>query len=463
MKQLLLSAVALAAISTSINAQDRETTSTMRAYAAGYKAAFTCSGIFNGGKTLDMIAAQELTGIYRGFREPMATLPDAVVDHTNKRVSVQFAEGMPPRISQWREGLGCAQLPVGADYKDAKYLPTIELSRPNSSDTQPWKKINTGGGAKLQKVLTAAMTDARYGKDALTTALLVATPDDLIAEKYIEGYTPNTSQRTWSVAKSIAATVIGAAAHDGMMDVSKPANITEWQSPIDPRKKITVENLLHMASGLDSNRAGNRTDRLYAGGGRVSDSATEHAVDVQPGTRFKYANNDTLLAVRALKGGFENTKAYNEYPFTAVLNKLGMNDTVLETDWEGNFILSSQVWTTSRDLARLGILYLQDGVWKGERILPEGWAKYVATPKGPQPAARRNGSPAMGYGAQWWLYNTGFEGIPADAYAARGNRGQYLVVVPSRNLVLIRRGHDPAGGEGFKLATFVKDVLAAME
>lgn len=388
----------------------------------------------------------------------MAELPDAVVDHENKRVSVKFTQGLPPRISQWREGLGCTQLPVGAGFDDAKYLPTVDIIRPNTSENQPWKKLYTGSSA-LKAKIKSMMTDPSYGKDTLTTALLIATPDELLAEAYTEGYTYKTSQRTWSVAKSIAASVLGAAVLDGKIDVSKPAAITEWQSPIDPRKNITLENLLHMASGLDSNRAGNRTDRLYAGGGRVSDSATEHALDVKPGARFKYANNDTLLAVRALKNSFDSTKAYNEYPFTALLNKLGMNDTALETDWEGNFILSSQVWTTSRDLARLGILHLQDGVWNGERILPEGWVQYIATPKGPQPKPRREGVKAMGYGAQWWLYNKDFDGIPNDAFAARGNRGQYLVVIPSRNLVLVRRGYDTAGGEGFKLDMFVRDVL----
>ena len=457
MKQIL-GIFALAALSTAAGAQDRETSTTIKAYAAGYKAAFTCSATFNGGKTPEMIQAQELTGIYQGFRAPMAELPDAVTDHKNKRVSVKFNDDLPPRISQWREGLGCTQLPVGADFADAQYLPSVDITRPNTSDSQPWKKLDTGSSA-LKAKLKSMMTDPYYGKDALTTALLVATPEELLAEEYIEGYTPKTSQRTWSVAKSIAASVIGAAVEDGMIDVGEPANITEWQSPIDPRKNITLENLLHMASGIDSNRAGNRTDRLYAGGGRMSDSATEHSLDVKPGTRFKYANNDTLLAVRALKNSFDSTKAYNEYPFTALLNKLGMNDTVLEIDWEGNFVLSSQVWTTSRDMARLGILHLQDGVWNGERILPEGWVKYIATAKGPQPGPRRDGTPTMGYGAQWWLYDKNFDGIPNDAYAARGNRGQYLVVVPSRNLVLIRRGHDPAGGEGFKLDLFVRDVL----
>ncbi|MEX0299994.1 MAG: serine hydrolase domain-containing protein [Kordiimonas sp.] len=260
----------------------------------------------------------------------------------------------------------------------------------------------------------------------------------------------------------MAATVGGTAEKDGLLDEKAPATIAEWQSAIDPRKNITLENLLQMASGLDSNAAGNRTDRLYAGGGRVSDGATEHALEAVPGTRWKYANNDTLLAIRALKNQFKTMKEYNEYPFTALLNKLGMNDTYLETDWEGNFILSSQVWTTSRDLARVGVLYLNDGVWNGERLLPEGWAQYVAAPSGPQPAERNARGPIPGYGAQFWLYNERFPDIPDDTFAARGNRGQFLVVMPSENLVMVRRGYDPAGGEGFKLDVFIEDVLVSL-
>lgn len=455
MKQFYRSAVLALVVSASAGAQDSETDATMQAYAAGYKAAFTCSAVFNAGKTPDQIATHEFHGIYTGLRSYFAKLPDAEVDRTNRRVSVRYSDSMPPRISQWRKGLGCAQLPVGAAAESAVHLPRITVDRPNTLDTQPWSQLDSGSD-RLKTVLKDVMANKRYGKDALTSALLVATPDALLSEVYIEGYSHKTSQRTWSVAKSIAATVIGAAVQDGLLDVKKPAPIAEWQSPIDPRKHITLENLLQMASGLDSNKAGNRTDRLYAGGGRVSDGATEHALEAVPGQRWKYANNDTLLAVHTLRNVLPSQQAYNEYPFRALLNKVGMKDTYLETDWEGSFILSSQVWTTSRDLARLGILYLQDGVWKGERLLPEGWAKYVANPAGPQPDRR------LGYGAQFWLYED-FPGVPKDTFAARGNRGQFLAIIPSRNLVMVRRGYDPAGGEGFKLHLFIADVLKALE
>ena len=133
-----------------------------------------------------------------------------------------------------------------------------------------------------------------------------------------------------------------------------------------------------------------------------------------------------------------------------------MHHTVAETDWQGDYILSSQVWSTARDLATLGRLMLNDGVTQsGERVLPEGWVEYVTTPSGPQPDG------PLGYGAGWWLLNKS-EGIPPDTYAALGNRGQILVIVPSRDIVIVRRGEDPAG-KRFDFVSFTRDVLAALE
>jgi Beta-lactamase len=461
-KYLLVGAVLTSGFSV---AYGEETEATIRAYAAGYKAAFTCSALFNGHKTLAQIKAHELTGIYPLVQDIVNTLPDAVIDHDNKTVSVKYSDTMPPRISAHRGLIGCTDLPVGATAADIAHLPELHrVYRSRRDASYPWKTLNPKAGAeKLTALLSGAFTNKAYGKQALTTALLVATPETLLAENYIDGFDIHTSQRTWSVAKSIAATLVGAAVEQGTLDTAAPAPIAEWQSPIDPRKAITLDNLLRMASGLDSNRAGNRTDRVYLGGGRMSDTATEAALEAIPGTRWKYANNDTMLAVRALRSTFKNTANSLASP-EALFHRLGMNDTRAETDWEGNFIMSSQVWTTSRDLARLGILYLQNGMWEGERILPESWVKYVSAPAGPQPPAKRtNGSAIAGYGAQFWLFNERFPNIPNDTFAAMGNRGQYLVIIPSKNIVIVRRGYDPAGGEGFKIDKFIEDVLKALD
>jgi CubicO group peptidase (beta-lactamase class C family) len=175
---------------------------------------------------------------------------------------------------------------------------------------------------------------------------------------------------------------------------------------------------------------------------------------VAPGTRFRYANNDTLLAVRGLRAKLGDGERALAFPLTDLFWKVGMTRTVPETDWQGNHILSSQVWTTARDLARMGLLYLNDGVWNGERILPPGWGTYVSR-KGPAQPER-----GEGYGATFWTFAPD-SGLPADGYIAQGNRGQYLAIIPSRRVVIVRRGYDGAG-TAFDPDPFIRDVLAAL-
>ena len=255
-------------------------------------------------------------------------------------------------------------------------------------------------------------------------------------------------QRTWSVAKSIAATLVGAAVQRGGIDVNASAGLGIDAS--DPRRAITIDHALRMATGRYTGTPGNRTDPLYLGGETVDEGAQNWPLVHHPGTVFRYANNDTLAAVQAIKPTFA------AHPPAAFFAKLKMNQTVAETDWQGNYVLSSQVWATAEDLARFGQLYLNDGkLPSGERILPEGWVDYVSIPSGPQPDG------PFGYGAGFWLMNKS-EGVPPDTFAAFGNRGQYVVIVPSRNVVIVRRGEDPVGA-GFNIAAFTRDVLAALE
>ena len=460
----LAAAGVMALGSAAATAQEDEATDL--AYAAGYKAAFICSAIFSGGKSLQQIAAHELSGVDPRYADYFAELPAAVIDYQAKRVSVAYGADLPPRIAQWRRHLGCAQLPAGAPAAAAGLLPRIEIDTSGLEmavdNGRPWKERAPVGGPSgnkaLDQIVAKAFAKPNYGRDQVTSAILIATPEGILAERYIEGFTPLTSQRTWSVAKSIAVSVIGVAVQKGMIDIAAPSGLAAWRRPLDPRRRITILNLLHMASGLDSNRAGNQTPRLYFGGGLVSDTATRGALEAPPGSRWKYANNDTLLAMRALKEAIGQRHAYLRFPFEELLYKIGMTHTKLETDWDGNFVLSSQVWTTARDLGRLGLLYLNDGVWQGERILPAGWAAFGATPAPSQPAA-----PRPGYGAHWWLFNQRFPELPNDAYAAMGNRGQYLLIVPSENLLIVRRGYDPAGGQRFQLHSFARDVLKALK
>lgn len=460
-----------AALTLSISAISQDTLAHKQALVAGYKAAFTCSALFNANKPLKSINDQELSRIYPDFRKILESLPDAIIDPMYATVSVTYSDTMPPRISIWRPQLGCAQMPIGADINFASSLPTIknENIEPQiaSEEITYWPDgdniHNCKCNEKLNAVINKAFDGNTYGDGVLTSAILVTSATEMLGEQYIETHSPSTSQRTWSVAKSIAASVIGIAVKEGIIDVKAPANIPEWDNPMDPRKAITLENLLHMSSGLYSGKSGSRTDQIYAGGARVTDRATEAPLDAMPGTRWRYANNDTLLAMRSLRASINDDAAYLAYPFKKLLNKIGMNNTRLETDWEGNFIMSSQVWTTARDLARLGILYLNDGSWNSEQILPKGWGNYVSTPAPNQPPlTNAKGTKIRGYGAQFWLPTERF-GLPSDGYLAAGHRGQYIYIVPSLDLVIIRRGYDESGGIGFDMNAFSRDVLAAIE
>lgn len=472
MKKLISSSVITALLfAGSALAQESEPTRQDLALAAGYKAMFTCSATFNGGKTPEQISQDELDHIYGDYSAAIAQVPDAEIDATKKVVSVPFADDMPPRLSVWREHLGCAALPQGAKSGFAKYLPHVKLKSPppNSAD-MAWPMGDTLPNTPLPSKIKANELDAAVGKafqsgfGGATSAVLVTQNGRVVAERYKEGFDKDTAQRTWSVAKSIAASVIGAAQQDGLIDVKDKTGLKAWSRKGDPRAEITIENLLQMASGLNSDPAGNRTDNIYFGGGLVVQNATKNPLEAPPGQRWRYANNDTMLAMRSLREAMGNDKKYFAYPFTALLHKIGMYDTTPEMDWGGDFVMSSQVWTTARDLSRLGTLYLNDGVWDGERLLPEGWANYVSTTAPAQPANRQGeaaNEPGRGYGAQFWRYEN-YPGVPNDTYAALGNRGQFLIIIPSRQTVIVRRGYDWRGNY-FDGPAFTAAILKTLQ
>lgn len=452
-RQTLAAAVLLLAIpATQASAQTQAELDARydRALAAGYKALMLCGAIanaelFGAERSVESVEQWELAGIQQPQAQYIGELPFQVVrtaEATVDYVAVNWAEDMPPRYAAYSEGLGCSVLPVGF------VLPASTVAE--GALLQP--AIAAGGQRVLQGPLAPVIEGgftSTYGEAARTTAIIVSGQQGE-SSRYAAGFGPATPQRTWSVAKSIAATIIGAAVQRGEVDVYTSAGLGTNEG--DPRADITIDNALRMASGRFSDTPGNRTDPLYFGGATVDEVALDWPVVSPPGSIFRYANNDTLAAVQAIAHTFAN------HPPAELFAQLGMRHTVAETDWLGNYVLSSQVWTTAPDLMRLGQLYLNDGVLPdGTRVLPEGWTQYVSNPSGPQPDRA-----GWGYGAGWWLMND-VEGVPPDTFFANGNRGQYVVVVPSRNVVIVRRGEDPAGGSGFDISAFTRDVLAALE
>jgi len=465
LRKILISSLAVAAFSLPAAAKEGGNSPQLDpALAAGWKAHFICSGMFNAGQELAEIERNELDGIYPDYDRDYRKLPDAVIDAATKTVSVAYSDAMPPRMSVWRAGFGCTQMPIGATKDMASFLPTFSTwpafggtDRGSAIGSDVMVRLRTDDTERLEAPVSFAFDERTYGNGTRTSAVLVVKDGQVVAEQYARGIEHETPQRTWSVAKSITATILGAARRNGHIDLNYPAVIEDFNSGADPRRKITLTNLMHMASGLDSGEIGSRTDRIYFGGGRVIDQAADNVLEAAPGTRFKYANNDTLIAMRSFRESIASDEAYHRFPYEHLLHKIGANRTTMEIDWNGDFISSSQVWSTARDLARIGQLYLQDGMWGNERLLPEGWAEFVRTPAPAQPA-----SGGQGYGAQFWLLND-TPGVPEDTFLMAGNRGQYVVISPSLNAVVVRRGYDVNGGARFKIDEFARDVLGALQ
>ena len=469
MKKLLTATARTAALAATLTlaipaaplaAQDQHEISRYdRALAAGYKALMLCGAIANAERagaqrSPESVIEWELTGIQDPQSRVVADLPYKIIrspGSTNVapqivQVEVEYAPDTTPRIAVHNSQQGCSILPIMGGPPPA---PTLRASAEKVDD---WQTDRQDG---LLGDLAGGAFNGTYGQGSRTTAIVVVRHSKLAGEQYAPGFGPSVPQRTWSVAKSIAATLIGAAFYRGEViltpptDSSGPAIVPAWDTVGDPRRAITLDHLLRMASGRYSDTPGNRTDPVYWGGATVDERAATWPLIYRPGAVYRYANNDTLMAVKAIQPSF---KAHPPSEFFA---RLGMNNTVAERDWTGNYVLSSQVWSTARDLGRLGQLYLKDGVWNGERLLPEGFVTYVSSPLGPQP----EGSP-FGYGAGFWLMNRS-EGVPPDTFAAFGNRGQYVVIVPSRDVVIVRRGEDPVGAR-FDIAAFTRDILAAI-
>lgn len=456
---LTLSAALLTLPAAAQRVPPADNTTYARAIAAGYVAATLCSGVFTAGRDEGEITGDELAGIYPEYQPILKSLTAAIEPG---RVTVPFDPELPPREAHWTPDAGCLTEPIGWTASDeAIHVPPL-----TTSDRRPWPQGDAGiqprPSVALTTAVNAAFDGSHYGAGK-TIGVVVVHDGKVAAERYrtspapYTGWGPFVANRTWSVGKSISGTLVGLATAAGKADVAKAAPVPEWRmTPGDPRAAITLNQLLRMASGLHSGAAGNRTDAMYFGGTAVTEEATAWPLEAAPGTRFRYANDDVLLAVRSLRATLGET-AYADFPTTALFRPLGMTHTVAGKDPRGNYILSSQVWSTARDLARLGQFWLQDGVWQGKRLLPEGWMRYMTTPSGPQPPESLGSGP--GYGATMWLFGPK-QGLPEGSYAAQGNRGQYVMVIPSARLVIVRRGEDP-GAARFDIARFSADVLAA--
>ena len=251
---------------------------------------------------------------------------------------------------------------------------------------------------------------------------------------------------------------------EGRMLLDAPLGIS-WLPEIegpenDPRNAIHLRHVLNMSSGLypvDSAGMEYATGSglAYWAGASSIDGMRDRGLVRSPGTFWDYENYDTLLAVYAMKMALGGGSSYQEFPRKALLDKIGMRNTLVSSDRFHDFIFSSQVYTNARDLARFGLLYLNKGQWQGEQLISQKWIEFVRTPA---PATAEGGN---FYGGQWWLVPDTRVDVPKDAYSTAGNRGQYVIVVPSHDLVIVRRGLD-FGKQGFDRWDLTREVIKAL-
>ena len=417
---------------------------------AGYRALFTCSAHFFAGRPVEDVKKIELVDT-AGLE-----FPDPVIDE-KRRIVLAADRNRNVQIAAYRDTMGCTILPPQLTEADIPSLPYIEYApAPNMSDISfpvgDLVQLGANGVSEnfpqLATALDKSFDGKSFGENSVTVSVIVVKNDRLIAERYRRGFGVHSGYRTWSTAKSLSAALLGIAARMGIVDFDGPAQVPEWQYDGDPRREITYKHLLWMSSGLYG--GGNNTNAIYFGGQDVISAATTTMLEAEPGTRWKYSNNDTLLFLRALRSQIDDDLAYLRFPYDELFHRIGMYHTRMETDHLGNFIGSSQVYTTARDLARFGVLLANDGVWNGERILPEGWVEFSRSP-----APTRSVEKGMrGYGAQFWLLDQ-MPGVPAGTFTSAGNKGQFVTVLPDRDIVIVRTGVDPMP------ARFRQDQLVA--
>ena len=437
----------------------------------GVQAVLTCNGLFTSNRSLEQVFEQELA--YMGPHLGDAGGGDYRIHGALKAVEVGTRDNPPVMRAAFREGIGCVVLAPDQALDAITELPEIQVPEPaRDPESLPWPQGDLLGvrplPARVDPKALAAASDWAFDRESgeqRTLSLLVVHNGQVVHERYAPGVDRHTRTRTWSTAKSIAVTLIGILVDRGQLDVDEPLGIDwlpELRSPqSDPRAAITLRHVLNMSSGLypvDSFGMEYATGSglAYWAGADSVDGARRRGLVRAPGTFWDYENYDTLLAVYAMKRALGSTAAYHRFPHDALLGKIGMHHTLLSTDRFGNFILSSQVYTNARDLARFGLLYLNGGRWLGEQIVSEEWIDFVRTP------APASGVRGNDYGAQWWLVPDERDDVPREAYSTAGNRGQYVVVVPSHDTVIVRRGLD-YGRQGFDRWDLTREVLKAIE
>ncbi|AEI46992.1 serine hydrolase domain-containing protein [Runella slithyformis] len=406
---------------------------------AGYNAKTVCSCVFVSGRSLASVEAEDLYAIPFGTRS---------ID-TVAQTATATILGIASKTAVYRPKLGCTLL-NDVTAEELRQQPAEEIGEygPEASadSVLPPKQQEV-----LNKTLDWAFAEPDPKHPIRTRAVVVMHNGKVVAERYAKGITPTTALMGWSMTKSVTNAMIGLLVKDGKLEVNKPAPLAEWQN--DNRRGITVDHLLRMSSGLKFgevyNGISDATKMLFsvAAAGQY---AIQSPAEVSPATKWYYSSGTSNILQELIRRRCKNHAEYLNFPHRRLFRTLGMSTAVLEPDASGTFVGSSFMYASARDWAKFGQLYAQDGVWKGERLLPEGWVNYSS----------RETPPSDGrYAAHFWTY-VRKEGLPADSFTMNGFEGQFVLIIPSKQLVAVRLGCSPEE-KYFNEVKFFKEIAAA--
>ncbi|MDZ4714109.1 MAG: serine hydrolase [Cytophagales bacterium] len=425
---------------------------------AGMASKTMCSCVYVMGRSPESVKEKELS-VFPGLASARFTFEDS------SSVSATFLWKTSKAI--YRKGLGCTLLAERDEQSvRAQRFALPEPAGPNP-DSLAWPIGNKPGEQLVEGVNYKAISQAvdwafeetDPAKPKNTLAVVLVYDGHLVGERYAEGYTIRTPIMGWSMTKSLTNALVGILIKEGKLRLDAAAPVPEWQS--DERKNITLNDLMHASSGLawdESYFAPGDFHNMFMHSDDKGGYAASRKLEYPIGSHFEYSSGTTNILSRIIR----NTVGEDQYPRYAYKNffhRIGMHTALIEPDASGTFVGSSYGYASARDWARFGLLYLQDGVWNGERILPEGWVTYSSTPA---PAA-----PKGEYGAQFWL-NAGAKndpqqsyhpGIPHDEYGAEGFEQQNVFIIPSRKLVLVRLG---ISHHGFDMVGLTQKVISAL-
>ena len=379
------------------------------------------------------------------------------IDKENKTVSASIF-GLMERKAIYVDGLGAILVNDDFDASTEFKIPNRTFSQnnlpyPYGNLPQKDTLFEEVDYEQLQEAVNRAF-DPSGTDEQQTRSVLVVYKDQIIAEKYSEGFDHTSLMHGWSMTKSLTSTLYGVLQKKGRLDIHQKTGIAAWET--DDRKHITYNDLLHMNSGLAWEEAyfniSDVTKMLYMDSdmGQVQ---IDNPMVGAPDQLWNYSSGTTnVLSGPLLREQFQNHQQYMDFWYSELIDKIGMHSAVVETDMVGNYIGSSYAWATTRDWAKFGLLYLHEGNWNGEQVLDSSWVDYAKTPT--------NTSEGR-YGAQFWLNAGGHHpDVPRDMYSCNGFKGQYVFILPSQHLVVVRTGL--AADPKFNINNFLQEVVKSI-